>query len=163
MRSFPPLLLLLFLLLLLLLLLIFILRLLACWMDWVYVGRCSLCESHRFPWLVQAKRRRTPKHAQPPSVSKREQGSEIRVLRSDGRVLVRVEFSRTSCAILRWQKQWVQKKSNSLFAFLLTLTCFSPSLGIDPSSNLYVPFNITNKTYAQNLYRIMLAPLEEQV
>lgn len=34
--------------------------------------------------------------------------------------------------------------------------------GIDPKSQKYVPFNIENKTWAQNLWSIMLQPIEQQ-
>lgn len=34
-------------------------------------------------------------------------------------------------------------------------------MGVDPSSQLYVPFNITDKQFAMNLMDIMLRPLEE--
>lgn len=81
-------------------------------------------------------------------------------------MIARVEFSRTSYAIRRWPKQWVEeitRKSTKPLNLSFLESRWIRFLGIDPSSNLYVPFNITNKTYAQNLYRIMLAPLEQQV
>jgi alpha-glucosidase (family GH31 glycosyl hydrolase) len=34
--------------------------------------------------------------------------------------------------------------------------------GINPESQIYVPFQIENKTFAQNLWNIMLQPIEEQ-
>jgi hypothetical protein len=35
------------------------------------------------------------------------------------------------------------------------------SMGIDPATNKYVPFNIINKTYAINYHKHMLKPIED--
>jgi len=36
------------------------------------------------------------------------------------------------------------------------------AMGIDPSTQKYVPFDITNQTFANNLMDIMLKPREKQ-
>jgi hypothetical protein len=36
------------------------------------------------------------------------------------------------------------------------------AMGIDPSTQIYVPFDITNQTYAANLHDIMLRPINQE-
>ncbi len=35
------------------------------------------------------------------------------------------------------------------------------SMGVDPATNKYVPFNIVNKTFAVNYHKHMLKPIED--
>ncbi len=60
-----------------------------------------------------------------------------------------------------WEEFYPEMVSEHDSCTLITNLLQATAMGIDPSTQKYVPFHITDKQFTVNLMDIMLKPLEE--